>query len=229
LINTYNSSTIAALRDIFPEVDWNPSQSGSVEATSSTNVDFGKVEKGFWKSTTNQRKFMDWAFHKLGLRKLDDWFVSSTSVVAGGTLLILLMRCLGVRYDVDKAKFVALGHSTFIKQSYGSSLIKALQTIYPEHTWLPWRFSHVPRGFWNDLANRRAFMKWLSHEELKFGDDLSKWYTFDFARLKDFGAVTLLRQYSNSPLKLLKSIYPSHSWVCYLLISFGEGPKIRFC
>jgi hypothetical protein len=36
--------------------------------------------------------------------------------------------------------------------------------VYPEHEWLPWRFSKVPNGFWDDIKNQRDFLDWAGKQ-----------------------------------------------------------------
>jgi hypothetical protein len=39
---------------------------------------------------------------------------------------------------------------------------------------LPWRFSRIPNGYWDDLKNQRKFMDWAG-EQLNIKDK-SDWY-----------------------------------------------------
>jgi hypothetical protein len=59
-------------------------------------------------------------------------------------------------------------------QVFGGSLYKALLSSYPQHEWLPWRFSRVPLGYWKVVKNQRYFMDWLG-KELGF-TTMSDWY-----------------------------------------------------
>ncbi len=47
---------------------------------------------------------------------------------------------------------------------YGNSPSKVIMSIYPEQNWLPWKFSSVPWGFWDDVKNQRIFLDWVKTE-----------------------------------------------------------------
>jgi hypothetical protein len=68
---------------------------------------------------------------------------------------------------------------------------------YPEHTWHPWRFRHVPRGYWNDVGNQRKYFDWLARE-LNV-NKLDDWYQIGNEDVKQRdGAGILTSQYGNS-------------------------------
>ncbi len=49
-----------------------------------------------------------------------------------------------------------------------------MSSVYPEYEWLPWRFSQVTKGFWNDMKNQRNFMDWAGNQlNYKIRED---WY-----------------------------------------------------
>ena len=47
-------------------------------------------------------------------------------------------------------------------ESYSGNLLTALQDAYPHHTWMPWKFKNVPRGYWSNHDNVVTYMTWLS-------------------------------------------------------------------
>jgi hypothetical protein len=47
---------------------------------------------------------------------------------------------------------------------YQNSLIKALQSVYPEVQWEAWKFPRAPQGFWNDKSNALTFLESLRTE-----------------------------------------------------------------
>ena len=47
---------------------------------------------------------------------------------------------------------------------YNGSPSKALQSVYPEHNWMPWKFGHAPKGFWEKHENQREFFDWLGNQ-----------------------------------------------------------------
>ncbi len=57
--------------------------------------------------------------------------------------------------------FTNIGGSGLLKH-YKNSVVLLISSIYPEYEWLPWRFSHVPNGYWDDMKNQRNFMDWVA-------------------------------------------------------------------
>jgi hypothetical protein len=54
---------------------------------------------------------------------------------------------------------------------------------YARHTWIPWRFDSVPKGYWNDIKNQRSYIEWLGKE---MGvTDLSDWYKIKHVDLEN--------------------------------------------
>ena len=57
---------------------------------------------------------------------------------------------------------------------YGNSHIKLITTVYSDYKWLPWQFSSVSKGYWNDKQNQIEFMNWLFNKlNMK---DMDDWY-----------------------------------------------------
>ncbi len=83
-----------------------------------------KYAKGHWGNINNLRTFFDSAAPQLNIKELKDWyFVSKQQVIqcGGGGLL----------------------------NHYNGSLVQALQMVYPEYEWIPWKSSrphHIPKG-----------------------------------------------------------------------------------
>ena len=57
---------------------------------------------------------------------------------------------------------------------YKDSLYSLLSSVYPEHDWLAWRFSHTPRGYWDSIDNQKKFMDWV-FTKLNY-KDMGDWY-----------------------------------------------------
>ena len=57
---------------------------------------------------------------------------------------------------------------------YKNSHINLIKSVYPDYKWLPWKFNHVPRGYWKDENNIKEYMNWLSQKlNIKSMED---WY-----------------------------------------------------
>jgi hypothetical protein len=69
-----------------------------------------------------------------------------------------------------------------ILKQYKNSIAVLVAAIYPEHDWLPWRFHHVPKGFWETEVNRRKYFDWIARKlgvisEATGQVDMDKWYS----------------------------------------------------
>jgi hypothetical protein len=95
------------------------------------------VSKGFWDSKHNQLLFMEWLGKKLDIKHLDDWYSKQ-------------------RQDIENN-----GGSTFLYKC-GNSILNLLQTVYPDHNWIWYKFKNVPKGYWNKLEKQREFMDCLA-------------------------------------------------------------------
>lgn len=106
------------------------------------------------------------------------------------------------------------GGKAMVEYMFNGSLATALQFVYPEHNWLPWKFAqHVPRGFWNVKENQRDFMNWLGNV-LGF-KSMNNWYNVTHQTIEEKGGGGLLVKYGGSRSKLLPQIFPEHSWVLH--------------
>jgi hypothetical protein len=103
-------------------------------------------------------------------------------------------------------------------QIYGDSLYKALKTIYPEVDWIPWKFSHVPHGFWSNFENQKKFIESIG-KNLQI-NDLDEWYRISGKQIKQFAPTTLLEELGLA--RILPQVYPSHNWNVNKL---SKGPK----
>jgi hypothetical protein len=84
-------------------------------------------------------------------------------------------------------------------------------SAYPEHPWVPWKFSRVETGFWDDLTKQRQLYDWI-YQELKLSS-MDDWYRVTFHQLRTHYAAGLLQNYyDNSPPRALQTIYPEHKW-----------------
>ena len=66
---------------------------------------------------------------------------------------------------------IKLGGQTLLPL-YSDSLYKLLSTIYPEHEWLPWKFSQ--NTYWDDSGNWKEFFDYAASKlHIK---EMSDWY-----------------------------------------------------
>jgi hypothetical protein len=120
----------------------------------------------YWNLMYNQRRFMDRISEILGMESLSGW------------------------YEVKHNFIYQHGGGSLLQLKYNSSLIKALQHIYPEYDWEPWKFGCCPRNFWNKDENIRKFLDWVA-EKLEIRDP-SDWYKLTTQKLIHLGGKALL-------------------------------------
>lgn len=141
---------------------------------------FQQVSKGFWDNTNNQKNYFDWLGQEMGYKTKDDW------------------------YDITQGMIIEHHGEQFLKKHQGSPP-RALQAIYPEHTWLPWKFKKLRSGFWDNQENARQFLNWLQK-----GLHLKSKERLKLIRLKDIhehGGAGLLRKYGNSIETIIDTIF----------------------
>lgn len=114
-------------------------------------------------------------------------------------------------YNITNEDVYKNGGKRLLTAYYNDSLYSALKTLYPEHTWLPWRFKQLPRGFWNDKQNHKKFFDWLG-EKLGY-KQLDDWYNVTSEQITSNGGTGLLSNYSNSISAALQATYPEHEWL----------------
>lgn len=157
---------------------------------------FSAVPRNFWRSPGNRKRYFDWLGKQLGYTHLEDWYQVTADDFQkhhGGGLLYLHFR---------------------------NSPSLAVKRTFRHHTWLDWRFTCAPQGFWKNRRNCRRYLKWLGNElGFKTPDD---WYQIKVEDFKQHFGLGLLQTYDSSPTKLLRSLLPE----CPLRVSrFHTRPQ----
>jgi hypothetical protein len=149
---------------------------------------FPRTNNNFWPKMENQRRFFDWLGTELKLKSLDDW------------------------HDVHHDRVSENGGKTLLL-AYGSSLMKALQTVYPEHPWQISRRPSLPHNFWKKQENQKLALEQFAK---KNGfSTLDDWYKVKVETFASQGGGSLLTLYNSSLIDLLKKVYPDHDWVMW--------------
>lgn len=95
-------------------------------------------------------------------------------------------------------------------------------TVYPEADWLPWLFDVIPKGFWEQKVNQKAFLDWL---EKKLGyKSKEDWYQVtskDF--LANHGGGLLMHYFNGSPSALVMAVYSDYEWHPWLFTKTPES------
>jgi hypothetical protein len=93
---------------------------------------------------------------------------------------------------------------------YNNSVALLISTIYTEHEWLPWKFEHSPRNFWNDPKNVRKFLDWAGKQ---LGvTEYNDWHRITIKEIVEIGGKSLLRSTNFSLSQILNIAYPEHSF-----------------
>ena len=97
--------------------------------------------------------------------------------------------------------------------------------IFPEKEWLPWKFRHVPKGFWEVAVNRKKFIGWL-FDTLKL-KDLQDWYKVSLNQIQRLVPMTLFDEFSLADLLVQKN--PEYPWLLHRIASKdGRSYKSAF-
>ncbi|MGA0164699.1 MAG: hypothetical protein ACO3LE_10730, partial [Bdellovibrionota bacterium] len=86
----------------------------------------------------NQKEYMRWLAEKLGYTEAEHWYAVKADVIEENEGGGLLKKFRGSPAEMVRA------------------LVKA-----PKGGWRPWLFTSAPKGFWDDEANQKEYMKWL--------------------------------------------------------------------
>ncbi len=71
-----------------------------------------------------------------------------------------------------------------------------------------------PHGYWNDVANQRAFMNDLA-KKLNITNK-EEWYKVSEKFIRDHDGYGLLQKYGSSPSKLLAAVYPEYHTIMWM-------------
>jgi len=145
------------------------------------NYEDKRIPARHWHSVANQRHFLEWMATQLNITDINGWYKVSASEVKkrGGSGLLT---------------------------HYGGSISKALKTVYPEYKWQFWKFSTVPVGEWEELANQRAYFDWYAKE---YGiQKPMDWFKVSAADLHKRQGRGLLTIYDDSIVKAVQHVYP---------------------
>ena len=116
-------------------------------------------------------------------------------------------------YQMSSKDISQYGGKALLEHIFNGSISIALQSIYPDHQWLPWKFEQqkVSPGFWDQFNNQKFFIEWLG-KELGF-KHINDWFNITQKHIQDYGGRGLLFKYGGSPFRLFNSIFPQHNWL----------------
>jgi hypothetical protein len=146
---------------------------------------FIRVSTGYWDKQENARNFLDWLSQQLGFQSMEDW------------------------YGVTIKDFHENGGATLLLK-YKDSFPKLLETAYPQHQWMIWKFERISEKMWGQLEQRHRIQltHWLTKELMIV--DLDDWYRVSRAQLRRNVSLAVFSKY---PLEqLLQESYPHYNW-----------------
>lgn len=113
-------------------------------------------------------------------------------------------------YKITIRDIYSHGGGSLIRYHYSSSLYRALQAVYPEHDWLPWKFNVVSKELWNHAEVRKKFTKHVE-AELRLASP-ADWRHLSLQQIRDLGGHGFLKFYGNSLQRAIEAeVEPAHS------------------
>ena len=149
---------------------------------------FLSTPSGFWKDEENHKIYANWLKNELGYKEMEDWYNITHNIVVenyGGGLLA---------------------------SYYNYSPIKFLKALFPEYTWLEWRFGMASLNTWNIIENHIKYAEWLG-KKLEYTKE-EDWYNITVKIMADNNIGGLLcHYYDNSPIQFLRGVFPDYEWI----------------
>lgn len=65
-------------------------------------------------------------------------------------------------YHLTQTDVIKYG-GTGLMAKYRNNISLMLSVIYPDHEWLPWKFSALPKKFFKSTTNLKQFFKYMEN------------------------------------------------------------------
>jgi hypothetical protein len=105
---------------------------------------------------------------------LNDVHISIGLKISSDYLIQIGIGNISEFYEIDRITLSNYPQvNTLLSRYYGGSLYNALQAVYPEFEWHPWKFARKENGIWDDPQLSRRFFDWLA-EQLKI-ESFEQW------------------------------------------------------
>ena len=109
-----------------------------------------------------------------------------------------------------------------VNNYYNDSPIQFLKSVFPEESWLPWKFPRTSRSTWKDKQIRKDYAIWLG-KELNY-KNMEDWYKITVKDIySNYGDGLLVTYYNSSPLQFLKSVFPQERWLPWKFIKTSNS------
>jgi hypothetical protein len=150
----------------------------------------------------NCREYFDWIAEAMNIKYPEDW------------------------HEMDDKYVRTFMHDTFLELYYQDSILKALQSIYVDTTWHPWKFHRNKGNYWIEMENQREYIRWFE-EKMQINSE-EDWYGIKVNQLIENGGNSLLRgRYGGSMIELLKAHYSRTPWnsMTWIISSNSKAQK----
>jgi hypothetical protein len=109
-------------------------------------------------------------------------------------------------YQQNVVSISKLGFSYLVRNIYRGSVFKMLKAVYPEHEWLPWKFTRVPRTLSKDPETLRLVLDFL---EKKYNlENFEDWSRLSKEQLKEVGLLHII-DLNGGLMMILRQFRPS--------------------
>eukprot|EP01118_Nematostelium_gracile_P002202 TRINITY_DN12432_c0_g1_i1.p1 TRINITY_DN12432_c0_g1~~TRINITY_DN12432_c0_g1_i1.p1 ORF type:complete len:374 (-),score=47.94 TRINITY_DN12432_c0_g1_i1:428-1549(-) len=134
-----------------------------------------------------EKKFFESLASHLGMNEKNDW------------------------YRMTKEHVAEFGGERMLRKLYHGSVALALQDVYPDHKWLPWKFAdRMIKGMWDNQKLQREFIHYLA-QQLKI-KEMEDWYGLSHTQIDQHGGAGLLERFDNSSSLMITTMFPKHEW-----------------
>lgn len=194
LLLLYGNSLAKALADTFPEHNWQFYRFLASPVKERATPQQPKYENMTEAVKEHRQVFEEFARDKK-ITTFDDWY--------------------GVTWHAIK-KWDKNQMYPIIRRYYDNSLPKALQVLFPEHEWLPWKFSRTATNYWSSIDNCRHY---LSRLALELGiSSMEQWYSLTKEHIVNYDGRGLLDHFNDSVAGMLMATFPKHEWKPWLFV-----------
>jgi len=146
-----------------------------------------RVKPGTWENKENHKVYADWLGEELNYENIEDWYKTTQNDIHS--------NC---------GRGLLAGY-------YNNSPSQFLKSVFPEESWLPWKFTKVSNSTWKDKQIHKDYAIWLG-EELNY-KNMEDWYKITAKDIySNYGCGLLHNYYNGSPSQFLKSVFPDYPW-----------------
>ena len=95
-----------------------------------------------------------------------------------------------------------------------------MEATFPEHTFYPWLFGRIKRGFWKSKINRRKYLIWFGMQmNYQTQDD---WYSIKQEDINKYGGSRLLSKYTYLS-QMVTELLDEYQWKPWLFDRIPQG------